>query len=167
MQVMKALLFCFALIAATPIVAADERIPDYSQHYDPERDPFADGRDAIANATATQRRVLIELGGNWCAWCKKLERFINSNKRVKKKLYDHFVVLKVNVSDENQNHEFLATFPKVTGYPHFFITHSDGSVLTSKDTAGFLQEGEYSERRFLRFIDLWGINNKATMTAYE
>ena len=151
MRVLKTLFFCLSIIAVATATAA-ERIPEYSRDYDPKRDPFVDGRDAVRNAQATQRRVLIELGGNWCAWCKKLDKFIAGNPAVRAKLYEHFVVLKVNVSDENDNHEFLAAFPKTYGYPHFFVSESDGSVLYSKDTAELLQNGEYSEQRFVNFI---------------
>jgi thioredoxin-related protein len=159
MQVMKVFFFFITIFLTTSGVASNERIPEYSRHYDPARDPFQDGREAIANAVATQRRILIELGGNWCAWCKKLDRFISDNKMVNKKLYDHFVVLKVNVSEENNNREFLASFPKTRGYPHFFVSHTDGSVLYSKDTAELLDKGRYSEQRFLDFIERWRLRN--------
>lgn len=155
MQVMKRFLLVGVFLIATPVVADSELVPDYSLHYDPNRDPFQDGRDAITNARSTHRRILIELGGNWCAWCKKLDSFIENNKTVKKKLYENFVVLKVNVSDENDNHEFLSAFPKTFGYPHFFVSKSDGSVLYSKDTAELLENGQYSEQRLLEFIERW------------
>jgi thioredoxin-related protein len=160
MQVMKVLSIFVSIIIATTAIAASELIPEYSRHYDPKRDPFHDGRDAIANAMATQRRILIELGGNWCAWCKKLDRFIENNQTVKNKLYDNFVVLKVNVSDENDNHEFLSTFPKTLGYPHFFVSDSNGAVLYSKDTAELLENEQYSEQRFLEFIERWRRKDK-------
>lgn len=155
MQAIKYFLLVITLLIATSADADSKLIPEYSRHYDPKRDPFEDGRDAIANAQATQRRILIELGGNWCAWCKKMDRFISENKIVKTKLYENFVVLKVNVSDENDNHEFLSTFPKTLGYPHFFVAKSNGSVLYSKDTAELLENGQYSEQRFLEFIQRW------------
>jgi thioredoxin-related protein len=164
MQVIKHFLLIAGLLIATSIAADSKFIPDYSQHYDPKRDPFEDGREAIANARATQRRILIELGGNWCAWCKKMDRFISENKIVKTKLYENFVVLKVNVSDENDNHEFLSVFPKTLGYPHFFVTASDGSVLYSKDTAELLEHGQYSEKRFLEFIQHWRREVKTAKT---
>lgn len=155
MQIMKSLLFFVFIIIAPLANASSELIPDYSRNYDPTRDPFADGRKAIINAQQTKRRILIELGGNWCAWCKKMDRFIAENRKIKKKLYESFVVLKVNVSDENDNHEFLSSFPKTLGYPHFFVSGRDGSVLYSKDTAELLENGEYSEKRFLEFIERW------------
>lgn len=160
MRLMQHLLLVIVFFITTPAAADFGHVPEYSRLYDPKRDPFVDGREAIANAQATQRRILIELGGDWCAWCNKLERFIAGNKTVKTKLYKNFVVLKVNVSDENDNREFLSAFPKVIGYPHFYVAESDGSVLYSKDTAELLENGKYSEQRFLVFIERWRQKSK-------
>lgn len=164
MRLIKYFLFVSVLLTAISAPADNKLIPVYSQHYDPKRDPFADGREAIVNAQATQRRILIELGGNWCVWCKKMDRFIAENKIVKTKLYENFVVLKVNVSDENDNHEFLTAFPQTNGYPHFFVSASDGAVLYSKDTAELLENGQYSEQRFLEFIQRWRKEVEITKT---
>lgn len=155
MRVMKYFFLCFTFLVMTSAVADSDVAPDYSRHYDPKRDPFEDGHAAITNARMTQRRILIELGGNWCAWCKKMEQFISGNETVKKKLDENFVILKINVSDENDNREFLAVFPQIFGYPHFFVTDSNGEVLYSKDTAELLEGGQYSEARFLEFIEHW------------
>ena len=73
----------------------------------------------------------------------------------KKETYENFVVLKVNVSEENSNREFLSAFPKVFGYPHIFISETDGSVLYSKDTSELEENGSYSRTRFLEFIERW------------
>lgn len=152
---MKYFFLSLIFLVVTPVFADSEAVPDYSRHYDPKRNPFEDGRAAIENARATQRHILIELGGNWCAWCKKMEQFISGNETVKKKFDENFVVLKVNVSDENDNREFLSVFPQVFGYPHFFVTDSNGEVLYSKDTAELLENRQYSEVRFLEFIERW------------
>ena len=57
--------FCGALLVLlilpfSPIPAAE--LPVYSRGYSPQRDPFTDGRDALALAQRTGRRVLIEVG---------------------------------------------------------------------------------------------------------
>ncbi len=130
-------------------------LPDYSLHYDAGRDPFVDGRAAIALAKKTNRRILIMLGGDWCLWCRKLDRFFNSYPNIKKSLHETFVVLKVNVSDDNDNHEFLKVFPPALGYPHMYVTESNGKLLKSKDTAEFLQNGRYSLQKFQQFFKRW------------
>ena len=129
-----------------------EQLPVYSLGYDSNRNAMQDGRDAIKLASATQRRILIEVGGDWCKWCHVLDRFLNNNAEIKKQLHQTFVVLKVNVSDENDNREFLKVFPRVLGYPHIFVTESNGKFLLSKDISQFFVNGEYSEKRFKAFF---------------
>ena len=63
--------------------------------------------------------------------------------------------MKVNYSDENRNTEFLASYPTVPAYPHFFVLESDGTFLHSQGTAE-LEEGRgYNEQVFLAFLDKW------------
>jgi thiol:disulfide interchange protein len=132
-----------------------QELPGYSRGYDPARDPFSDGRDALQLARETGRMVLIEVGGDWCSWCHVLDRFLNQHPAIRAKLHEKFVVLKVNVDDSNDNAEFLSAFPPTMGYPHMYVTSNDGSIIHSQDTAEFLHNGKYSERRFLGFLDRW------------
>ncbi|VAW91245.1 hypothetical protein MNBD_GAMMA23-1437 [hydrothermal vent metagenome] len=134
-------------------------LPPYSTHYDPARDPFADGRAAIALAKASQRRILIEVGGDWCKWCHLLDKFIKSDKHIEQALHQTFVVLKVNVSDENSNEKFLSTFPKNLGYPHMYVANMDGKVIHSQDTGAFLSNLKYSKQKFLMFLEKWKLKS--------
>jgi thiol:disulfide interchange protein len=136
-------------------IPAAEELPAYSVGYDPARDPFSDGRDALRLARETGRRVLVEVGGDWCSWCHVLDRFLDQHPAVRTKLHEKFVVLKVNVDESNDNAEFLAGFPPTLGYPHMYVTASDGTILHSQDTAEFLHDGRYSARRFLDFVYRW------------
>ena len=149
----------YAAFAASPGWADPtdgSAIPEYSKAYDPGRDPFADGEEARKYARQTNRRGLIQVGGDWCGYCRALDRFIDSNDTVRKSLYRQFVVLKVNVSDENDNQAFMSAMPKTFGYPHIFIAESSGNVVFSDDTARLLHDGEYAEERFIEFLDKWG-----------
>jgi thiol:disulfide interchange protein len=150
---MKKLTALFFLLLTT--IAHAAALPDYSTGYDPARDAFSDGRNAIQLAASTNRKVLIEVGGDWCAWCHVLDQFLQSNQDVQQQLHDTFVMLKVNVSDSNDNAEFLKAFPKPLGYPHMYITDNSGKILWSQDTAEFLQQGKYSRQRMLAFISKW------------
>ena len=134
---------------------AASALPAYSQSYDPARDPFADGRAALQLAQQTGRRVLIEVGGNWCSWCLQLDRFLAENQQIREQLHRHFVVLKVNISEKNDNAEFMAGFPKPLGYPHIYVADADGKIIFSKNTAQLLENSRYSVTRFQQFIDRW------------
>ena len=136
-----------------------QQLPVYSLGYDPNRNALQDGRDAIKLAKSTNRRILIEVGGEWCKWCHVLDRFLNNNVEIKKQLHQTFVLLKVNVSDENDNHEFLKVFPRVLGYPHIFVTESNGNLLLSKDISQFFVNGDYSVEQFEAFFKRFRIKS--------
>ncbi len=136
-----------------------DSLPLYSTEYNVKQDAFKDGAAAVKLATNTNRRILIELGGDWCSWCKKMDTFFDNNPDIKLKLHQTFVMLKINVSDENDNAEFLKAFPKPLGYPHMYVSEYNGSVLWSQDTAEFIKQGEYNRQAFLAFFERWNINN--------
>ena len=152
------ILFFLFLVSLQSVLA--DQLPEYSLKYDPKRDAFQDGRDAIKLAKETNRRILIEVGGDWCKWCHVLDRFLNKNPDIKKQLHQTFVFLKVNVSDENYNDDFLKVFPRPLGYPHMYVTEKDGNLLLSKDTADFFVNRKYSVKRFNAFFKRWAIKKK-------
>lgn len=149
------LLLFLAISGSSFAYEATDTLPIYSTDYDPNRDAFKDGADAIALATKTNRKILIELGGDWCIWCHKLDNFFDDNPDLKKRLHETFVMLKINVSDENKNTEFLKAFPKTLGYPHMYVSDKNGSVLHSQDTGEFEDNNSYQRKPFIDFFDRW------------
>ena len=136
------------------------KLPVYSTSYDDKRDPFTDAKDAIKLAKNSQRNVLIEIGGNWCSWCKKMDAFLERNPEVYQALHTKFVLLKINVSDSNENEAFMSALPPVLGYPHMYVSTASGKMILSKDTAELLQDGQYSVENWLEFINNWQVNDK-------
>lgn len=131
------------------------QLPQYSKIYDEQRDPFKDAKAALALATKTNRHVLIEVGGNWCSWCHKMEAFLLNNPNVYNTLHRQYVVLKVNVSDVNENADFMRDLPPVLGYPHMYIASANGTMLLSKDTAELQDAQGYSTSHWLQFLEKW------------
>ncbi len=139
-------------------LAADQAAPAYQpvQQYDPKRDAAADIDAAVAEAGRSKRHVLIEVGGEWCGWCHRLDDFLKANKKLNALLGRNFVVVKVNYSPENENEEVLSRYPEVAGYPHFFVLDGRGKLLHSQDTAKLEKGKSYHARRFKRFLTRWG-----------
>lgn len=150
------LLFISIPASSTELVPGSETLPAYSRHYSPERDPFEDGRNAIALAAKTDRRVLIELGGEWCTWCHVLDKFLAEHPEVNQQFHASFVLLKVNVSDDNKNQAFRKALPPTDGFPHFFVSDRNGKVIHSQDNLELLNDGQYSIEKFLGFVQQWG-----------
>ncbi|XQW84914.1 thioredoxin family protein [Thalassotalea piscium] len=153
------------LILLTPQSFAMDNIaselPLYSKIYDDERDPFKDAVAAIALAQKTQRNVLIEIGGNWCSWCHKMDAFLAKNPDVYQALHNKYVLLKVSVSDVNENEAFMKSLPPVLGYPHMYVSTNSGKMMLSKDTAELLEGDYYSKNAWLTFLDQWQYDKNA------
>jgi thioredoxin-related protein len=136
-----------------------KELPPYSQVYDDKRDPFKDAQAAVSLAQATNRNVLIEIGGNWCTWCHKMDTFLEKNPKVYQTLHDNYVLLKINVSDSNSNEAFMKSLPPVQGYPHMYVSTNTGKMLLSKDTAELLDDLQYSAEYWLTFLAKWQAKN--------
>lgn len=130
-------------------------MPRYSLEYDEDRDPYKDSANAMQFAAQTERRVLIEIGGDWCGWCHVLDQFIRDHDDVANFLQNHFVLLKVNVSDANKNEKFMAELPAVDGYPYVFITDPDGTIHYAGDLTALAADGNFVEEKFMAFLKQW------------
>jgi thioredoxin-related protein len=150
------LLLSFAQ-ASTPLLVnkLTFELPEYSQVYDDKRDPFKDAVAALTLAKKTNRNVLIEIGGNWCSWCHKMDVFLEKNPQVYQALHSKYVLLKINVSDSNENENFMKSLPPVLGYPHMYVSTYQGKMVLSKDTAELLNNGQYSVDHWLAFLNKW------------
>lgn len=126
-----------------------------SGHYDPKRDPAVDLARTVRDATRTNKRILVVVGGEWCSWCHILDRYLKDHADLDRLWQERYVTLFVNFSPENQNKAFLSAYPTITGYPHIFVLEPTGALLHSQDTA-LLEEGpSYSSARMREFLDRW------------
>lgn len=124
--------------------------------YDPARNPADDLSQAIVLAQKENKRIMLELGGDWCIWCRYMEEFYSTHNAILQYRVENYVLIKVNVSEENSNAEFLSQFAEVAGYPHIFILDSDGTFLHSQNTAE-LEDGadSYVPEVFMAFLQKW------------
>lgn len=126
------------------------------EKFDPARDPEADLKTAMVEAKRTGKRILLDVGGEWCIWCHRLDTLFMKNPDLADQLHQGFVVVKVNYSKENKNERFLSAFPKIPGYPHLFVLDENGMLLHSQDT-GDLESGKgHDPVKVAAFMDSWG-----------
>lgn len=123
--------------------------------FDPSRNPFDDLKQAVKKAKRTKKKILLDVGGEWCIWCHKLDDFFEANKDVTDFLNQHYIVLKINYSKENKNEKFLSQYPKIPGYPHFFVIDSKGKFLHSQDTGVLEKDGAHDRDKVLSFLKEW------------
>lgn len=143
------------LLSSALLLAAASGAERYGKPYDPKADPAKDLAAAQAEAARSGKRILMDVGGEWCGWCHRMEAFIVGNPEIRTLLEANYVLLKVHFGDENKNEKFLSAYPKIEGYPHLFVLDANGKLLHSQDT-GQLEEGKgYHLGRFREFLAKW------------
>lgn len=145
------LALAFALLLCSASAGAGS-LPD---RFDPSRDAAADVAQAVALAKAQGKRVIVDVGGEWCSWCHVLDRFIAANDDVRSLIERNYVWVKVNYSKDNRNEAFLSRWPRIRGYPHLFVLDANGALVRSQDT-GMLESGKgYDKSRVVTFLQRW------------
>jgi thiol:disulfide interchange protein len=129
--------------------------------FDPARDAAADVAAAVAEARATHRRVLVDVGGEWCIWCHYLDAFFERDTEARALRDRDYVAVKVNWSPENHNTAVLSHWPAIDGYPHLFVLDADGALVRSQSTEP-LEEGRgYSHARMMAFLARYAAPSRA------
>ena len=148
---MRSVVVSLAMMALASLANA----ADLPTKFDPARDAAADVARATSLARAQGKRVVVDVGGEWCVWCHIMDRFIAGNPDVRALIDAHYVWVKVNFSKENENAALLSRWPAVAGYPHLFVLDADGKLLHSQDT-GKLESGKgYDKRKFVDMLRKW------------
>lgn len=141
----------------TPVATTHStKYPFYTvDHYDAARDAGLDLATTVERARTEHKHILVQVGGDWCGWCKRMSRFIETNDRVREHVGRNYLLMKVTYDEHQQNEAFLAQYPKIKGYPHLFVLSADGALLHSQETADLEQGTGYNEQVFVDFLDRW------------
>jgi thiol:disulfide interchange protein len=123
--------------------------------FEPGRDAAKDLERAIADATSMRKRIILDVGGEWCSWCHILDAFIADHPELSQAIARDYMWLKINMSPENENTAFLSRYPKIPGYPHLFVLEKDGTLLHSQDTVELEEGKSYNLGRVRGFVERW------------
>lgn len=154
LRVLSAMLLTLVATAGVAVAAGDSsKLPPAG--YDESRDPATDLKAAVAQAQRENKRILLEVGGEWCIYCRILNKVIHDDERLTQRLRDGFVVVKVNFSDKVKNEAFLSRYPQIPSYPHLFLLESDGALLLSQTPDDFMKDDKYVPDLILAFLEKW------------
>lgn len=137
----------------------DPTMPKYVpvSRYDPNRNAESDIKDAVLEARRTGKRVLVDVGGEWCVWCHILDKFFDQNPKLLEYREQNYVMVKINYSQENKNDKLLSRYPNIPGFPHLFVLNTTGKLLRSQGT-GELEAGKsYNSEKVYRFLRKWAL----------
>ena len=127
------------MTSAGAAVAPHVGIQDISQLDVPDH-PFSDSADAnadvdkaFAQARASNKRVLIDLGANWCADCRILQALMD-RPDVHDFLAAYYAIAVVDVGRLNRNLQIPARFgitDRLEGVPAILIADPDGKLVNA------------------------------------
>lgn len=125
--------------------------------YNPAADAKADIAAAVKKATAENKHVFLQLGGNWCGWCILYNNLVTTNDTLKTYIEKNFVTVHVNYSQENFNDEVFKSlgYPQRFGFPVFVILDSNGQRLHTQNSAYLEKDKGHDPKKVLEFLEQW------------
>lgn len=149
------LILSFFLLTATWLQAQTEPVTIYN----PNADAREDIASAVKQAKAENKQVLLQIGGNWCPWCIKLDGFMASDPHIDSLLKADYVRVMVNYSKENKNEEIMKMLgnPQRFGFPVLVILDQDGIRLHTQDSSYLEEDKFYDKEKVMHFLMMWNV----------
>ena len=157
-----ALALCLSGCATRPDGLNDS---DYAgpEIYDPRADGEQQLASALAEAKVQHKRVLLNLGANWCSDSQSMFRLIRNDPRIARELNEHYVLAMVDVNkrtgfDRNSPLVTLLGDPLGRGIPGLLVLDSDGTVLNADPRERLADIDHKRPKKVLRYLQKWSGN---------
>jgi len=166
-----AVLFTFGALQPLGLFGQDATIPAPStatpsyvevHTYDHARNAATDIDRAVAEARKTGKRILVEIGGDWCPWCHSLDNFFQQHPDLLQLRDRQFITVDVYYGKDQKNEQVLSRYSKVLGIPHFFVLDDNGTLLHSQHVVELEAGGSYSTDKMKEFLIKWSAPNRNT-----
>ena len=140
-------------LKSAPVAADNIYVPVHT--FDPKRDAAADIQEAIAEARKTGKRIILDVGGDWCQYCHQMDQLFQEHPELVEIRDRNFVTVAVYHGSDKKNEQTLSRYPKVEGIPHFYVLDGDGSVLHSQHLVELRKNGKYDPDKMKDFLTKW------------
>jgi len=136
---------------------------------DPNRDAAADIQAAITEAQRSGKRILLDVGGDWCHYCHQMAQLFQEHPELLELRDKSFITVAVYYGTGQKNEQVLSHYPKVEGIPHFYVLDSRGSVLHSQHLLELRKGGKYDPDKMKDFLTKWSPSAAESVgkTGYE
>lgn len=128
--------------------------------YHEMEDAEAKVKELIAQAKTENKNIILQVGGNWCVWCLRLNDFIQKSEELKGMVDANYIFYHLNWSPKNKNEKFFAKYGnpgEKQGYPIFMVLNKKGKLIHVQET-GSLEEGKgYSSEKIKAFLESWKV----------
>ena len=127
-------------------------------------DAQADGEEQLATALAIagreQKRVLLNLGANWCSDSHGMYRLLHDDPTIARELARYYVFTMVDVNERGEtprNIQLLSRFadPLGRGIPVLLVVAPDGTLLNTEPTERLADVDHANPEKVLKYLRTW------------
>ena len=129
----------------------------------------------MEHAKSSHKKILVDVYTDWCGWCKKMDKEVYADPKVKEYLSKNFVIVKMNAEAEGTVHykgknyspaQLAAAFG-VTGYPATLFLKDDSDPITLLPgymeapmflhVLSFIAEDQFQKKQFNEYLKEKGV----------
>lgn len=151
-----------ATVLAEKEAAAKAEIASLPKIYNPEDNAEQKISDAVAQAKKENKNVMIQAGGNWCIWCLRFNKYVQTTPELKDLVDKNYVYYHLNYSPEVKNDKIFEKYGnpgKKFGYPVFIVLDNNGKQIHTQDSS-VLEDGKgYSLEKVKKFFSDYAVKS--------
>ncbi len=151
------LLAVASALCIVPIAPAQMAPPSVHKHlYSETANPTADIDNAIKQARAQHKRVILDFGGDWCGDCQVLDIYFHQQPNLDL-LEKNFVLVHVWIGHMDKNIDVAQKYgvPISHGVPALSVIDGRGKVLFAQSTGDFSKMREMNVQSVTDFLSKW------------
>ena len=159
---MKKYILLFLIILGHSVVFSQNNTTEVIQEkmslpkpYDPMEDGHTRITELLVQAKKENKKLLIQIGGNWCIWCLRFNHLVTTDPELKAILNKKYVYYHLNYSPENKNERAFAKYGnpgEKYGYPAFLILDKRGNILSIRKTEDMEEGKGYNKTKVKKFL---------------
>jgi len=152
--VLATFLMAAGLPTAAPTLPPGQAAPIQAP-YDTGADAHAQVDAAFATARATNRKVLLDFGGNWCPDCRMLAGVL-AEPAVRSWADQHFVTVMIDIGRRNKNLDIAQRYGvKIAGVPAVGVLTADGTLLNPGKVDALADARSWSQQAVVDLLAGW------------
>ena len=144
-----------ATILAEKKAASKAELAALPKIYNPQDNASQKIDEAVLQAKTEHKNVMIQAGGNWCIWCLRFNKFVQTTPELKDIVDKNYVYYHLNYSPEVKNEKIFEKYGnpgKKFGYPVFIVLDQNGKQIHTQDSS-VLENGKgYSFEKVKKFF---------------
>lgn len=124
--------------------------------YHPDADASAQIRQALVEATAQRKRVILDFGGNWCADCQILHYYLHQQPNASL-VAKNFIVVPIDVGHLDRNLDIAHKYGVAVehGVPAVAVLDASGQLIYGQSHGGFDAMVRNDPTAVTHFLEEW------------